>query len=57
MKDTVDTLVNDVNLYSKGITTALENNHYKEAYDYVKNMQKCLKTIKEYLKMKKELDD
>lgn len=56
MEDTVDSFVNDVKLYSNGLVNALENNHFSEAYDYVKNMEERFKTIKEYLDMKKGID-
>ena len=56
MEDTVDSFVNDVKLYSNGLVNALENNHYTEASDYIKNMEERFKTIKEYLEMKKRIE-
>ena len=55
MKDTVDSIVNDVKIYSTGLITALENKRHSEAFDYVQNMQRCLKTVEEYLEMKKDI--
>lgn len=55
MKDTMDSIVNDVNLYSNGLINALENNHNSEAMDYVQNMKNCLKSVDEYLQMKKDV--
>ncbi|MCV0431216.1 hypothetical protein [Nitrosopumilus sp.] len=55
MKDTIESLVNDVKLYSAGLITALENNRHSESQQYVQNMQNCLKAIDEYLVMKKDL--
>ncbi|MDH5431718.1 MAG: hypothetical protein OEW78_07555 [Nitrosopumilus sp.] len=55
MKDTIDSIVNDVKLYSKGLVNALENNHDSEAMDYVQNMKNCLKIVNEYLEMKKDI--
>ena len=57
MKETIDSLVNDVKLYSTGLITALENKHHSEAQEYVQNMKNCLKTIDEYLVMKKDIKD
>lgn len=55
MKDTVDSIVNDVKLYSEGLVTALENNRHSEAFGYVQDMKNCLKIIEEYLEMKKDI--
>ncbi len=55
MKDEVDTLVHDVKLYSEGLVNALQNNHPEEAFDYVQDMQRCLKIVEEYLEMKKKI--
>ena len=38
MKDTIDSIVNDVKIYSNGLITALENEHHSEASDYVEEM-------------------
>lgn len=55
MKDTIDSFVNDVKIYSNGLVTALENNHQSEALGYVQDMKRCLKTVEEYLEMKKDI--
>jgi len=55
MKDTIDSLVNDVKIYSNGLINALENNHNSEAMDYVQKMKNCLKIVEEYLEMKKDI--
>ncbi len=56
MKDTIDALVNDVKIYSTGLINALENQHQTEAQEYIQNMKKCLKTVEEYLIMKKDIE-
>lgn len=55
MKDTIDSFVNDVKIYSNGLITALENKRHSEAQDYVQEMKRCLKSIDEYLEMKKDI--
>ncbi|MHA7646716.1 hypothetical protein [Nitrosopumilus sp. S4] len=55
MKETVDSLVNDVKRYSEGLVTALENNRHSEAFGYVQDMKNYLKTVEEYLEMKKDI--
>jgi len=45
MKDEVDSIVNDVKLYSDDLITALENKRHSETLDYVQEMKKCLKII------------
>ena len=57
MKDEIESFVNDVKLYSGGLITALENNRYSESQQYVQNMQNCLRTIEEYLVIKKDLKE
>ena len=56
MKDTIDSIVNDVKLYSSGLITALENKRHSEAFDYIQEMKKCLKTVDEYLVMRKDIE-
>lgn len=55
MKNTIDSFVNDVKIYSDGLITALENKRQSEAFDYIQGMKKCLKTVEEYLEMKKDI--
>ena len=57
MKDTIDSLVNDVKIYSTGLITALENKRHSEAQEYVQKMKNCLKIIDEYLVMKKDIKE
>ena len=56
MKDTVNSIVNDLKIYSNGLIVALENNRHADALDYVQEMKRCLKTADEYLKMKKDIN-
>lgn len=56
MKDTIDSIVNDVKLYSNGLITALENKRHPEASDYVQKIKSCLKTVDEYLEMRKDIE-
>lgn len=55
MKDTIESLVSDVKIYSNGLINALQNKRQSEALDYVQKMKRCLKTIDEYLEMKKDM--
>jgi len=55
MKDAIGSFVNDVRIYSEGLITALENERPSEAFDYVQEMKKCLRTVEEYLEMKKDI--
>jgi len=55
MKETIDSFVNDVKLYSTGLITALENNRHSEARDYLQNMKRCIKSVEQYLEMKKDI--
>ncbi|MDH3313817.1 MAG: hypothetical protein OEM28_11840 [Nitrosopumilus sp.] len=55
MKDEIDSFVNDVKIYSNGLITALENKKHSESLDYIHEMKRCLKSIHEYLEMKKDI--
>lgn len=55
MEKEIQTIVNDVNLYSDGLILALKNGKYEEAEEYVKKMKDQLTTVKTYLRLKKKL--
>lgn len=52
MKSDIESIVNDVNIYSDGLILALKNDKFKEAKDYSEKMENHLQTVKDYLKMK-----
>ncbi len=55
MKEDVESIVNDIKIYSEGLVLALKNEKFQDAQDYAKKMEEHLKTVKAYLKMKKKL--
>ncbi len=55
MEEDIESIVNDVNLYSDGLIVALRNDKFKEAEEYVKKMKNHLETVKTYLRMKKKI--
>ena len=56
MKETIDSFVNDVKLSSTGLIITLENNIHSEARDYLQNMKICIKSVEQYLEMKKDIN-
>ena len=55
MKETIDSFVNDVKIYSGGLVTSLENNRHSEARGYLQDMKRCIKSIEQYRDMKKDI--
>ena len=55
MEKEIESIVNDVNLYSDGLILALKSSKYEEAEDYVKKMKDQLTTVRAYLQLKKKL--
>jgi len=56
MKDTNDSIANDVKLYSNGLIIALENKQHPEYFDCVQKIKKCLKMVDGYLEMRKDIE-
>lgn len=55
MKDDVESIVNDVKIYSEGLILAIQRDRFDEAVDYVSKMTNQLKIIMAYVKMKKNI--
>ena len=55
MKEDVESIVNDIKIYADGLILALKNERFKEVEDYSRKMEKHIKVVKAYVKMKKKL--
>ena len=57
MKEDVESIVNDIKIYADGLILALKNERFKEVEDYSRKMEKHIKVVKAYVKMKKKLEN
>ena len=55
MKSSVEYMVNDVVLYSKGLDSAIKKDNISEAKKYVEKISKQLKSVNKYLKVKDQV--
>ena len=55
MKDEVQSLVDDINIFVDGLILSLEKGKIQESSDYVGKMKNHLDKVQEYLEMKKSI--
>ena len=55
MKDEVQSLVDDINIFVDGLILSLEKGKIQESSDYVEKMKNHLDKVQEYLEMKKSI--
>jgi len=55
VKDEVQSLVDDINIFVDGLILSLEKGKIQESSDYVRKMKNHLDKVQEYLEMKKSI--
>jgi hypothetical protein len=55
MKVEAESFVSDIELYSKGLIVAIQNDKINEAIDYTNKMKELLERVKTYAEMKKRI--
>lgn len=55
MKEEAESFVNDIELFSKGLIGAIQNDKFNEAIDYITTMEELLERVKTYAEMKKRI--